>query len=245
MILTDLHVHSTYSDGRLTIPQLVDFYGSRGFGCIAITDHVCEKNTLLGLAARYMKFTLTSKTFPQYREEIEREGERAMREYGMLVLPGFELSKNSLAEHRSAHLLGIGVSEFLDPSADVADLARAIRAQGALAIAAHPVPTGKAELQTLHLWNRREELRDLFDAWEVASGAEIFRPVLESGLPVIATSDFHHPANVNAWKTVLYATPTRESVFAAVRNQALHISFYKDLGGASDRSWRNPLVALA
>lgn len=244
MILTDLHVHSTYSDGRLTIPQLVDFYGSRGFGCIAITDHVCEKHTLLGLAARYMKYTLTSATFPRYLDEIAREGERALRDYGMLVLPGFELSKNSLAEHRSAHLLGLGVREFVDPGGDAADLARAIRAQGALAIAAHPVPTGKAELQTLHLWNRREELRDLFDAWEVASGSEIFRPVLESGLPILATSDFHRPANINAWKTVLYANPTRESVLAAVRAQALHISFFKDAVRAND-GWRNPLLALA
>jgi hypothetical protein len=42
MILADLHIHSTFSDGKLTIPQLVDFYGRRGFGAIAITDHLCE-----------------------------------------------------------------------------------------------------------------------------------------------------------------------------------------------------------
>ena len=38
--LGDLHMHSTFSDGKLTIPELVDLFGSRGFGVIAITDHL-------------------------------------------------------------------------------------------------------------------------------------------------------------------------------------------------------------
>lgn len=29
MLLTDLHVHSTFSDGKMTIAELVDFYGQR------------------------------------------------------------------------------------------------------------------------------------------------------------------------------------------------------------------------
>ncbi len=55
MRLTDLHIHSTYSDGKLTIPEIIDFYGKRCFDIIAITDHLCEDNTLLGKASKIFK----------------------------------------------------------------------------------------------------------------------------------------------------------------------------------------------
>jgi predicted metal-dependent phosphoesterase TrpH len=228
MVLADFHVHSKHSDGSMTIPELVDFYGRRGFGCIAITDHICERNTVLGLAARYMNYTLTAQTFPVYLAEIEREAARALDQYGMIVLPGFELSKNALSNHRSAHILGIGISRFLGAEGEVTDLARAIRAQGGLAVAAHPVPTGKTELQTLHLWNRRDELEREFDAWEVASGAEIFAEVAHSRLPMIATSDLHHAKNINAWKTIVDAEKHPEAILAAVRARRVQFKFYED-----------------
>ncbi len=63
MILADLHVHSTFSDGKLTIAELVDFYGTLGFGCIAITDHICEEKSFLGIAASYLDYTLTASTW--------------------------------------------------------------------------------------------------------------------------------------------------------------------------------------
>ncbi|MBX3021180.1 MAG: hypothetical protein KF799_05830 [Bdellovibrionales bacterium] len=232
MILADLHVHSRYSDGHLTIAELVDFYGQRGFGCIAITDHICERNTFLGLAAKYLKYTLTPESFPAYLAEIHREAERAWERYRMVVIPGFELSKNSFAHHRNAHILGIGISEFVGAEADVVTLARAIRAQGALAVAAHPVPTGRAELQTLHLWDHREELKKEFDAWEVASGPELFGPVMNSGLPMIATSDLHHPRQIQAWKTVLNCEKKPEAILDAVREQKLEFYFYAETSPA-------------
>ena len=49
MFLADLHVHSNFSDGALSIPELVDLYGLQGFGAIAITDHICESNTFLSV----------------------------------------------------------------------------------------------------------------------------------------------------------------------------------------------------
>src|SRR3954470_10646480 len=99
MMLADLHIHSTFSDGKLTIPELVDFYGRRGFGAIAITDHLCEQSTLIGVAARYLGHTLTPATFPLYIEILKSEAERAKDQYGMIVIPGFELTKNSISNH--------------------------------------------------------------------------------------------------------------------------------------------------
>lgn len=228
MFLADLHVHSKFSDGSLTIPELVDFYGERGFGAIAITDHLCEKYTFLGIAARYLDLTLNEKTFPLYLDTIEEEARRAWRKYKMVVIPGFELTKNSLRNHRSAHILGLGVKNFMGAEKEVVELAREIRSQGALVIAAHPVPTGKAEIQTLHLWNRREELRHEFDAWEVASGTQIFNEVLRSGLPMIATSDFHTPKNMSGWKTKFYCERNQEAILQAIRDQDLNFQFFKE-----------------
>ena len=231
MILADLHVHSTFSDGKMTIAELVDFYGSRGFGCIAITDHICEERSFLGFAAGALKFTLSAKSFPQYLEMIHQEAERAWEMYRLRVIPGFELSKNSWSNQRSAHILGIGVSEWMPAELDILEMTRGLRAQGALAIAAHPVHTGLFEPQTLHLWSRREELRHEFDAWEVASGRKFFHQVHESGLPMLATSDLHHKKQVTSWKTLLKihaADPSIDAVLDAVREQRLEFGYWDD-----------------
>ena len=42
MLLCDFHIHSNYSDGKLSVPEIVDFYGERGFDCICITDHLAD-----------------------------------------------------------------------------------------------------------------------------------------------------------------------------------------------------------
>jgi len=213
----------------MTIPEVVDFYGSRGFGCIAITDHICETRTVMGAAAGYFGYTLTPATFPIYMEILRSEAERAWDRYKMVLFPGFELSKNSWSNHRSAHILGLGVSTFVPADGDVVDLARAIRAQGGLAIAAHPVSTGKLEPQTYHLWNRRHELRQELDAWEVASGPVIFDEVRDSGLPMVASSDLHHPRQINAWKTLLDCERHPEAVLEAIRKQRVEFRFHKEV----------------
>lgn len=237
MLLTDLHIHSTFSDGKMTIPELVDFYGSRGFGCIAITDHLCETNTFLGKAARYLDSTLTEESFPRYLEIIAEEGERAKRQYGMIVIPGFELTKNTVNNHRSAHILGLGVTKWVEADGDVVDLAKAIKAQGAFAAAAHPVHTRRLEKQTYHLWDRKDELVNILDAWEVASGPHIFTEVLESGLPMMATSDLHKPSHINAYKTLVEAEKHPEAILDALRAQRISFRMYEEkINDPRDRS---------
>jgi predicted metal-dependent phosphoesterase TrpH len=227
-ILADLHVHSTFSDGKMSIAELVDFYGRRGFGCIAITDHICETETLLGRAARYFNCTLSPATFRSYLSQIEVEAERAWSQYKMVVIPGLEITQNSFLNHRSSHILGLGVSEFISADGDVVEIARAIRRQGALAVAAHPVSSGQFEPQTLHLWNRRHELEREFDAWEVASGPRLFEEVRTSGLPMLASSDLHHARQINAWKTVIDSERHPEAILEAIRRQAIEFRFYQD-----------------
>ena len=212
--------------------ELVDLYGTRGFGAIAITDHLCETNSFLGKASRYLRCTLTENTFDSYLDQVNSEAERAWKEYRMLVIPGMEITKNFLSNQRSAHVLAIGVDRYIDPNLPIPELCSAIRSAGGIAVAAHPVSTKKVEKQTFHLWSRREELRGSFDAWEVASGPHIFEEVLHSGLPMIATSDLHVPKQISAWKTVFSCEKTQEAVLQSVRSQELSFSFYEEASKA-------------
>lgn len=228
MFLGDFHLHSTFSDGKLSIPELVDLYGSRGFGAIAVTDHLCEDESFIGKAARLLKRTLTPAIFPIYRNILESEAERAWDLYRMVLIPGFELTQNTVKNSRSAHILGLGITDYIHAHSDAKILTREIRDQGALAIAAHPVNTGIREKQTYHLWSRREELRHDFDAWEVASGPHLFQEVLSSDLPRIASSDLHHPRQIRSWKTKFSCERSREAIFDAIRKQKIEFHFYEE-----------------
>lgn len=226
--LGDFHVHSDFSDGRLRIPELVDLYGGLGFGALAITDHLCEDDTVIGKAAVAVGRTLTRASFPIYLEILRSEAERAWRQYSLVLIPGFELSKNSVSNRRSAHILGLGVSEYIAADPDAIDLCRAIRAQGALAIAAHPVSTRKLEKQTYHLWDRREELAAEIDAWEVASGPYLFDEVAATGLTKIASSDLHHRRQLSSWKTVFECERHPQAILDAIRRQKVRFEFFQE-----------------
>ena len=39
-LLAELHAHTTWSDGKLEISELVDLAGVHGFDLLCITDHV-------------------------------------------------------------------------------------------------------------------------------------------------------------------------------------------------------------
>jgi hypothetical protein len=241
MLLSDFHIHSNFSDGKHSIPEIVDFYGKRGFSAIAITDHVCETNTVLGKAAQYLERTLTQATFPIYLEILKSEKERAWREYKMLLIPGIEVTKNSFSNHRSAHVLGLGITEWVNPNAPIEEICAQIRAQNSITIAAHPVSTQKLEKQTLHLWDRREEFASQFDAWEVGTGMHFFEEVAQSRLPIIANTDLHRFSQMTGWKTVVNTHASNrknaDAILDTIRKQKNTIHFYEDssLVGVNDQ----------
>lgn len=242
MFLADFHVHSNFSDGRHPIPEVVDYFGTRGFGAIAITDHICESGSVLGKASAYLGCSITAATFPLYIEILKSEAERAWEKYRMVVLPGFELTKNSVSNHRSAHVLGIGINSFVDAIKDIPEQCADIRAQGGISVAAHPVWTRKLEKQTYHLWNRREELTKSFDAWEVASGPYIFEEVRLAKLPMIASSDLHVKRHMTSWKTVLECERHPEAILEAIRRQRIGFRFYQEPNDVDQHSAAYPLV---
>ena len=62
MLLCDFHIHTNYSDGKLSVPEIIDFYGERGFDCICITDHLGRPETLAGKLSELANLTLGAGT---------------------------------------------------------------------------------------------------------------------------------------------------------------------------------------
>lgn len=228
MFLGDFHMHSKNSDGKLAISELVDLYGRRGFGAIAITDHLCETGNFLGQSAYYLQKTLRALDYNRYVAEIEIEAARAKRQYNMIVIPGVEFTKNSFSHGDSAHVVALNIRKYIDPDQSVDAIIDAVHAQKGLAIAAHPVSTRKIEPQTYHLWHNRDRLSKKIDAWEVASGANLFDEVYESGLPMIANSDMHVRRQLSSWKTVLEGERSLENILASIKNQNIQFTYYED-----------------
>ena len=217
MLLCDFHVHTTYSDGVLSLPEVVDLFGRSGHDVIAITDHIVNRDNGLGKIAHAIRHSLNPETAKTYFEEIHREADRAWKTYGMLVIPGAEMTRNTINRDTSVHILALGLEEFLSADGDPLELLREIRARGAVSVACHPHEMSEFYANTFYLWNRRRIVGDLVDLWEVGCRWDLFPVVSREKLPHIANSDFHRPEHLYAWKTLLRAEKSVSAVLAALK----------------------------
>ncbi len=230
LLLCDLHTHTTFSDGQLAVPELVDFYGQRGFDVLCITDHLVDHATVIGRVVKRTGLVLGHEDLPEYFDVIAKQKARALRKYGMIVLTGLEFNKDGITSKTSTHLLGVDLREPIDPSMDLKSLIAAIHAQDGLAIASHPhefkVALGR---NTLFLWENQEEYAPLIDAWEIANRDDFFNPVGLKRLPFVANSDFHKPKHIYSWKTMLYCAKDPEAIKDCVRrNRDVAITLFRD-----------------
>jgi 3',5'-nucleoside bisphosphate phosphatase len=217
MLLGDFHIHTTWSDGKLPLPEVVDLFGRAGHDVIAITDHVVNRDSLLGKAAHALHFSVTRESWSAYRTEIEREARRARDVYGMLVLAGCELTRNATTSGRSAHALALGLDDFVPADGPIEDVLSRARAAGAVTVACHPNEQSDWFANTFHIWNRRKELSSLLDLWELACRWDLFPEVSRASLPFIGNSDFHRPEHLSGWKTLLECEKTESAVLHALR----------------------------
>jgi processive 1,2-diacylglycerol beta-glucosyltransferase len=230
LLLCDLHTHTTWSDGKLSVREMVDFYGQRGFDCLTITDHLCDPKRLLGKLVNLTGLVIPPGEVEAYFEEIEREKKRAWAKYDLLLMTGIEFNKDGYTAKTSTHLLGVDLKQPIDPSLDLKNLIAEIHAQGALAIASHPHEI-KSEWgkDTLYLWEHVDEYAPLIDAWEVANRDDIFNPVGLKKLPFVANSDFHKPKHIHSWKTLLYCEKEADAIKHCIRvNRDVSITLYRD-----------------
>jgi PHP domain-containing protein len=203
MLLADLHIHTTWSDGELSIAEVIDVFGRSGHDVIAITDHVVNSDNLIGKVTHRFGLTVTRETFGAYRAEIEREAKRAWDEYRMIVIAGCELTQNRVRRANSAHALALDIDDFVSADGTVEEMLSRAHDAGALVVACHPNEQSEWFANTFYLWNRRSEVTGLIDLWEVACRWDLFPPVGRAQLPFVGNSDFHKREHLFAWKTLL------------------------------------------
>lgn len=224
-LLCDFHIHTTWSDGRLSIRDTIDLYGETGrFDVIAITDHILMQKDVLAALGRLAtlgrrRFSVEAGAFTDYLAEIEREAARAMRKYGLLVIAGAEVTQNHLRGKKNAHIIALGITEWISADQTADEILREIRRQGALSIACHPHhrTTRRIEISTCYLWDNREELSTLVDVWEAANRDDLFSVTSLKHYPYVANSDFHKPKHIHSWKTLVRAEKTWPAVRDALK----------------------------
>jgi UDP-N-acetylglucosamine:LPS N-acetylglucosamine transferase len=230
ILLCDLHTHTIYSDGKLTVPELVDFYGQRSFDALCVTDHICDHTSLIGKMTNLSGMVLTLDEVEEYFEAIESEKKRALEKYGMILMAGLEFNKDGLTKKSSAHLLAVDLKGPINPGLSITQTIAEIHGQGALAIGSHPheVKTRWGK-NTLYFWENIDRYAPLLDAWEVANRDDLFNPIGLKRLPFVANSDFHTPRHIFSWKTVLFCQKDAETIKECIRvNRDVSITLYRD-----------------
>ncbi|MBN1292485.1 MAG: phosphotransferase [Candidatus Latescibacteria bacterium] len=214
-LMCDFHIHTTISDGKMPLDEVVDLYGENGFDVISITDHILDSQTSDEKAQKNEPLDVMKKEdFPGYLKRLWQESKRAWDKYKMLLIPGVEISNNS----GKYHILGIDIKEYINPDLSVGEIVSQIHDQGAIAVACHPhhKSTG-GQQEFIHLWENHEQYASLFDAWEVANRDDLFNVIGLKKFNYIANSDFHHPWHFYSWKSLLHCEKNTEAVKATIR----------------------------
>ena len=229
MLLCDFHIHTKYSDGSVELRRTVDLYGQAGFDVIAITDHVVNGDNTIGRLARRFRLSVREDNFDEYISRVREEGERAVHKYGMLVVPGVEISKNHLSSDKSAHILLLDIKEFIPACWSYEKIFLAAKEQGALIVACHPHQMSDMSRNTLFLWNNRDKYARHIDAWEIANRDDVFNVISLKKYPYIANSDFHKTRHLYSWKTLLNCEKDIASIKQCIRhNKGVAITLFRN-----------------
>lgn len=219
-LLCELHAHTTWSDGSLDLPELVDLYGRNGFDVLAVTDHVVRSDDPWLLQGG--RHGVHAGNHAAYHAAVTAEAARARSVYGMLVLHGLELSINDVDPLRAAHAVAVGCAEFVDVDDGLEQALTAARSAGAALIAAHPfdtLPASSPGRTTLRFATEWRELAPQVDRWELFNRNEVFGWIAKCGLPAVANGDFHRAAHLYGWKTLLPCAKRAEEVVGYLRSR--------------------------
>ncbi len=218
-LLCELHAHTTWSDGALGVAELVDLHGRNGFDVLCVTDHVVREND--PWRANETAGCVDERTWPEYLADVEREAARAWRTYGMLVIPGLELTFNDEQPVEAAHAVAIGLRSFVSVDHGIAEAMRTAAQAGAAIVAAHPFQMDGASVARSRLTRRFSSdtaLRALAHRFELFNRERLFGWVADARLPAVATGDFHRPEHLGGWKTLLPSLHDEAAVVEYLRS---------------------------
>jgi hypothetical protein len=138
-----LHLHTTFSDGELSLAELKDHFQAKGFQFLLMSDHA------EGMDGEKMR---------AYVAQC-----RALSDDRFLIVPGLEFAYPSKAVPGSSHLhlLGFGIARY-ERAKDPVGMIHTIHRLGGLAVLAHPYPAHAPDyaelaplLDGIELWNTK------------------------------------------------------------------------------------------
>lgn len=164
---------------------------------LAITDHPCR-----AAGAR----SVSAASHEQYLAVLEAEAERARHVYGLLVVPGLELTYDDPDPKAAAHAVAVGLHTWVGLEDGLDAALRGARDAGAALIAAHPYTleaTASAPRTTARFAEDRDWARGAVDRFELYNRHDCFAWVAEERLPAVASGDFHTAEHLATWKTLV------------------------------------------
>ena len=213
-LLCELHAHTRWSDGALTVRELVDLHGRLAYDVLCVTDHALRHDREPDQASH-----VGPARFDGYLDEIRREGERAWSRYRLLVIPGLELTYDASDDDGSAHVLALGLREYVAVEPPLETLLESAAATGAALVAAHPDgDEGEPSGRSTRAFARNPGLRPLVHRFELFNRSTMFGWVAREGLPAVATGDVHRPEHLAGWKTLVPCHKEPEAVIAYLRS---------------------------
>jgi 3',5'-nucleoside bisphosphate phosphatase len=205
-LLAELHAHTTWSDGAFSVGQLVDIYGARGFDILCVTDHTCRHDDPWLEPEERHERGIRAEVFADYLAELDHEAGRARERYGLLLVPGLELTWNDLDPDRAAHALALGIRSFIGLDDGIEAAMAAAGELGAVVVAAHSYdaePAPSPARLTRRFARDHGRLGPLVHRWELFNRTTLFSWVAEAGVPTVATGDFHRLEHLPGWKTLV------------------------------------------
>lgn len=218
-LLCELHAHTTWSDGALSLPELVDLYGENRFDVLVVSDHAIRSDDPWPLENPDGAW-ISGDLHGDYLAAIQHEAARARESYDLLVIPGLELTYNDSDPRLAGHAVAVGLRSFVSVDRGLGEAMSDARGAGAAIIAAHPHgpedgPPDRATQRFFHEWHL---LGGAIDRFELFNQREVFGWVANAGLPPVASGDFHRLEHLTSWKTLLPCEKSEAAVVAHLRS---------------------------
>jgi hypothetical protein len=214
LLLCELHAHTTWSDGQLALPELVDLYGANGFDVLCITDHSVRLDDPLPTSVDHWNW-------PAYAAAIHAEAERARTQYDLVLVRGLELTDNCTDPELSAHALALGLDEHIAVDGGIVEALEVANDLRAAVVAAHPY--ARDDVTSLRVTRRiacqPETFGPLVHRYELFNRDEVFSWVAAEGLPPIARGDVHRAAHLSSWKTLVPCEKDADAVVDYLRSR--------------------------
>lgn len=197
----NLHMHTTRSDGHLDPKEAVERYRRQGYDFVALTDH------------RRPSVTIEpgeSKNPDGWKGQNAAAESAALSADGMLILSGVEwdtggANTKAPGDVPTYHILGIGMTENLgidykkNPHPMPQEIVDAIRADGGIAILAHPAwsvmdPAGIETVKGItaaEIYNTVSGLPFNGDRADSSAWFDIWATNYDRLIPALASDDAH------------------------------------------------------